>query len=320
MSRFAVTLFGADTPGIIATVTRELAGQGYNLEDCSSTTVGGHTAMVLMILGPTEAEPALAALLGSVVQNLDVKIHVAADTETEPAFGKRYAIAFHGADRPGLIGGVSEVFADHGVNVVDLKSSVIGDPDPMYLMRFEVEMPEQMFPVVETALAVTTEKLGIQITSLDPVPNRQIAASVQIKDVRLQNSFFQLDRTVSDEDLAAYQTGYFAEVNGVKEELLVIAVGFQLVRRLPEEAPSAATRATSLDLQPLKASALFHIDYSFRWTGSKLRSSDLQTFAEVNAVFNSWPYWRQLVQSMLPSMGVHKLIIPVFRFPFPSGY
>jgi glycine cleavage system transcriptional repressor len=318
MSRFAVTLFGPDAPGIIAAVTRELARQGYNLEDCSSTTVGGHTAMVLMVLGPAEAEPALVALLGSAVQNLDVEMHVAAASEARPAFGKRYAIAFHGADRPGLIGGVSEVFADHGVNVVDLKSSVIGDPDPMYLMRFEVEISEQMFPAVEAALAATTEKLGIQIASLDPVPTGQIATSVQIKDVRLLNSFFQLDRSVSDEDLAAYQTGYFAEVNAVKEKLLVIAVGFQLVRRPPEEAPTAVTTATSLDLQPLKASALFHIDYSFRWTDSKLRSSDLQTFAEVNAVFNSWPYWRQLVQSMLPSMGVHKLIIPVFRFPFPS--
>lgn len=318
MSRFAVTLFGADAPGIIAAVTRELARQGYNLEECSSTTVGGYTAMVLIVLGPAEAEPALVTLLGSAVQNLDVEMHVAAASEAKPTFGKRYAIAFHGADRPGLIGGVSEVFADHGVNVVDLKSSVTGDPDPMYLMRFEVEMPEQMFPAVETALVTTAKKLGIQIASLDPVPTGQIAASVQIKDVRLQNSFFQLDRAVSDEDLAAYQTGYFAEVNAAKEELLIIAVGFQLVRRLPEEAPTAVTTATSLDSQPLKASALFHVEYSFRWTDSKLRSGDLQTFAEVNAVFNSWPYWRQLVQSMLPSMGVHKLIIPVFRLPFPS--
>ena len=82
--------------------------------------------------------------------------------------------------------------------------------------------------------------------------------------------------------------------------------------------PTAVTTATSLDSQPLKASALFHIDYGFHWKDSKPGLSDLQNFAEVNAVFNSWPYWRQLVQSMLPSMGVHKLVIPVFRFPFPS--
>jgi glycine cleavage system transcriptional repressor len=318
MYRFAVTLFGADAPGIIAAVTRELARQGYNLEDCSSTTVRGHTAMVLMVLGPTEAESALTALLGSVVQNLNVEMHVAVASEAKPSFGKRYAIAFHGADQPGLISGVSEVFADHGVNVVDLKSSVIGEPDPMYLMRFEVEMPEPAFPAVEAALAAKAAKLGIQIVSLDPVATGQIAASVQIKDVRLQNSFFQLDRNVSDEDLTAYQTGYFAEVVAVQEKQLVIAVGFQLVLRLAEEAPTAVTTATSLDSQPLKASALFHIDYGFHWKDSKPGLSDLQNFAEVNAVFNSWPYWRQLVQSMLPSMGVHKLVIPVFRFPFPS--
>ena len=317
MSRFAVTLFGADAPGIIATVTRELARKGYSLEDCSATTVRGHTAMILMVLGPSEAEPALVKLLGTVVQNLNVDMHVTAAGEATPPGGKRYAITFHSADRPGLIGEVSEVFADHGVNVVDLESSVMGEPVPMYLMRFQVEIPEGVIEAVEAALTAKTEKLGIQIASLDPVLTGQIAASVQIKDVRLQNSFFQLDKMVRDEDLGYYRTGYFAEVKAMHQEQLVIAVGFQLVLRPPEQEPAALATATSLDSQPLKASALFHIDYSVRWGDSKPHPSDLQTFAEVNAVFNSWPYWRQLVHSTLPSMGVHKLVIPVFRLPLP---
>jgi glycine cleavage system transcriptional repressor len=318
MARFAVTLFGADAPGIVAKVTLELARQGYNLEDCSATTVRGHTAIVLMVLGPAEAEPALVAVLGAVVQDLNVEMHVTVARQATPPSGKRYAIAFHGADRPGLISEVSETFADHGVNVVDLKSSVVGEPDPMYLMRFEVDIPEGAIETVQAALITKTEKLDIQIASMDPVPTGQIAASVQIKDIRLQNSFFQLDKTVSDEDLGSYRTGYFAEVKAVQEERLVIAAGFQLVLRRPEDGPTAVATATSIDSQPLKASALYHIDYSFRWGDSKPQPSDLQTFAEVNAVFNSWPYWRQLVHSMLPSMGVHKLVIPVFRLPFPS--
>jgi glycine cleavage system transcriptional repressor len=319
MARFAVTLFGADAPGIAAKITLALARQGYNLEDCSATTVRGHSAMVLMVLGPAEAEPALATLLDSVARNLNVEIHVTAASEATPPPGKRYAIALHGADRPGLISGVSEVFADHGVNVVDLKSSVVGEAEPLYLMRFKADIPDGAVEAVQAALIATTEKLGIQIASLDPVPTGQIAASVQIKDVRLQSSFFQLDNVVSDEDLGSYCTGYFAEVKALQEEQLAVAVGFQLVLRPPGEAHAAVTPATSLDSQPLKASALFHIDYSFRWGDSKPQPSDLQTFADVNAVFNSWPYWRQLVHSMLPSMGVHKLVIPVFRIPFPSG-
>ena len=89
MSRFAVTLFGADAPGIIATVTRELARKGYSLEDCSATTVRGHTAMILMVLGPSEAEPALVKLLGTVVQNLNVDMHVTAAGEATPPGGNR---------------------------------------------------------------------------------------------------------------------------------------------------------------------------------------------------------------------------------------
>jgi glycine cleavage system transcriptional repressor len=38
MSRFAVSVFGRDRPGIVAAVTRVLADAGCNLEDTSMTS------------------------------------------------------------------------------------------------------------------------------------------------------------------------------------------------------------------------------------------------------------------------------------------
>jgi preprotein translocase subunit SecB len=40
---------------------------------------------------------------------------------------------------------------------------------------------------------------------------------------------------------------------------------------------------------------------------------DLRAFAELNGVFNAWPYWREYVQSMTTRMGLPPLVVPVFR-------
>ena len=38
-----------------------------------------------------------------------------------------------------------------------------------------------------------------------------------------------------------------------------------------------------------------------------------EAFAQVNAVFNAWPYWRELVQASLARMSMPALTVPVFR-------
>jgi preprotein translocase subunit SecB len=42
-------------------------------------------------------------------------------------------------------------------------------------------------------------------------------------------------------------------------------------------------------------------------------SEELEAFGEVNAVFNAWPYWRELVQASLARMSMPPLTMPVFR-------
>jgi glycine cleavage system transcriptional repressor len=315
MPRFTVFVFGQDQPGVAAAVARALADAGCNIEDSSLRILRGHVAMILVILSPPETTVvALQQRMASAARQLGLTLVVQpiSDEITEkPSLGKRYQIMFYGADRPGLVAGVSEVLSVHKVNIVDIGTWVMGEPDPMYLMRFVVEIPDGMVGRVEGDLRARTEELGIQVISLDPVP---AASSIQIKDVRLQNSFFQVQGLVTEEDLSSYQTGYLAEVKIEEEEQLTVEVDFQLIYRKREGATADTTNAAAAVTQPLKASASFSIDYALLWRDSK--SSDLQAFAKVNAIFNAWPYWRQLIHSMLPSMGIHKLIVPVFRLPW----
>ena len=44
-------------------------------------------------------------------------------------------------------------------------------------------------------------------------------------------------------------------------------------------------------------------------------SEELDAFGQVNAVFNAWPYWRELVQASLARMSMPPLMVPVFRLP-----
>ena len=47
-------------------------------------------------------------------------------------------------------------------------------------------------------------------------------------------------------------------------------------------------------------------------------AQELEAFGEVNAVFNAWPYWRELVQSSLARMLLPPLTLPVFRVVPPD--
>jgi glycine cleavage system transcriptional repressor len=74
-SPWRVTLHGADRPGLVAGVARELAGMGANITDLSCRLVGELYVMTLEVDAP--AEPALAA----VAERLGVTLHVMAADE-----------------------------------------------------------------------------------------------------------------------------------------------------------------------------------------------------------------------------------------------
>jgi glycine cleavage system transcriptional repressor len=166
--RFAVSVFGRDRPGIVAAVTRVLADAGCNLEDTSMTILRGHFAMMLVVSGPGELAPAdLEARLDPVAGRLDLQVNVRAVTDevtAAAAAGARFAAAVYGADRPGLVARVSEVLAAHQVNIVDLQTRVVGEPDPVYAMHFELEVPAGRAEAVEADLRAAAAELGVELS------------------------------------------------------------------------------------------------------------------------------------------------------------
>ena len=171
MARFAVSVFGRDRPGIVAAVTRVLADAGCNLEDTSMTILRGHFAMMLVVTGPAAVDAAdLEARLGPVGGRLDLQVSVRPVTDevtTAAGQGTRYVAAVYGADRPGLVASVSEALAAHQVNIVDLQTRVVGEPDPVYAMHFDLEVPAGCADQVAADLRAVAEALGVQ-ASFEP--------------------------------------------------------------------------------------------------------------------------------------------------------
>jgi glycine cleavage system transcriptional repressor len=168
MTRFAVSVFGRDRPGIVAAVTRVLADAGCNLEDTSMTILRGHFAMMLVVAGPAGAGAAgLAAGLDPVAGRLDLQVSVREVTDEVTAAaggGARYAAAVYGPDRPGLVARVSEALAAHQVNIVDLQTRVVGEADPVYAMHFDLEVPAARAGQVEADLRQVAEELEVQVS------------------------------------------------------------------------------------------------------------------------------------------------------------
>jgi glycine cleavage system transcriptional repressor len=122
-----------------------LVGHGCNLEDTSMSILRGHFAMMLVVAVPegVTAET-LDAALAPVAARLDLVLVVRAidDEVPESPDGSSWTVSVYGADRPGIVNQVASALAADGVNIVDLTTRVIGEPDrPVYAMFIDVTLP-----------------------------------------------------------------------------------------------------------------------------------------------------------------------------------
>ena len=66
----------------------------------------------------------------------------------------------------------------------------------------------------------------------------------------------------------------------------------------------------------LKIDATFLLLYHIK-SLEGLGDEDFRNFAELNGVYNAWPYWREFVQNITGRMELPTLTMPVFRIVSP---
>jgi glycine cleavage system transcriptional repressor len=162
MPSLAVTVIGRDRPGIIADVTAVVADLGGNLEDSSMTLLRGHFAWMLVAdLDVTPGE--LAARLAHLeADGLTVSVLPVADDEPYGS-AATYVLSVHGADRPGIVAGVTATVAKHGGNITDLSTRL--GPGGLYVLVAEVSLPADVDVVALGAqLAEAGRHLGVGVS------------------------------------------------------------------------------------------------------------------------------------------------------------
>jgi glycine cleavage system transcriptional repressor len=158
----AVTVLGHDRPGIIADVTGVLAELGGNLEDSSMTLLRGHFAWTLIAevdVEPHEVEQRLAHLTGG---GLVVSVLPVPGPETSSAAGTSWLLSVHGADRPGIVSGLTGVVAAAGGNITDLTTRL---GSGLYVLVAEVELPTDVdVDALSERITAAAERLGVRAT------------------------------------------------------------------------------------------------------------------------------------------------------------
>lgn len=64
--------------------------------------------------------------------------------------------------------------------------------------------------------------------------------------------------------------------------------------------------------------AMVEAEFQLRYSvpvGSSFQSNELRWFAELNGTLNSWPYWREMAQTVLGRAGLGSLTLPLWRAP-----
>lgn len=71
--------------------------------------------------------------------------------------------------------------------------------------------------------------------------------------------------------------------------------------------------ANGQDAPAVTMEATFELKYHVPADLEEVSKDELTAFAEVNAIFNAWPYWREYIQSTFVRMNLPPVVLPVFR-------
>jgi len=176
--RFALSALGVDQPGIVAAVSGALMELGCNLEDSTMSILQGHFAILLVVsAGPSVTVAELQAALEPEADLFDLIVSVRALHDPVPGaeaggdpqgsqLFEPWTISVHGADRTGIVHGITAALAEAGGNVVDLATHLVGGADaPMYVMTLRVTLPGGIeAPAAAARIRAAGDALGVHCT------------------------------------------------------------------------------------------------------------------------------------------------------------
>jgi glycine cleavage system transcriptional repressor len=145
---FAVTIIGKDCPGIVAGAAEVLYRLGCNIEDSSSTMLGGEFAMILIVshIRPF-SKTRLLEDFKSFGEEMQLSVFVRTLSKDEIRYeipsGEICMVSVYGSDQPGIVYRVTKELAARKINISDMNTRLIGTPEePLYVLMLEAVLPE----------------------------------------------------------------------------------------------------------------------------------------------------------------------------------
>lgn len=120
-----LTVTGPDRPGLVRSVSEEVADAGGDWLESRMATLAGTFAGVVLVAVPEERSAALARQLASLeAQGLRVSIEPAT-AEPAQAAGRVVQLELVGQDHPGIVRDVSRLLAGREVSVEELETDTL---------------------------------------------------------------------------------------------------------------------------------------------------------------------------------------------------
>ncbi len=170
--RFIMTAFGKDRPGIVADVTKILYENGCNLEDNTMTLLADEFTLILLF---SSKDSGVEELLLRECRRLEKEKEISAfmrplEKRQEVSKPRVVNSTLHveGLDQAGIVYRISQFLADHSVNIIDLKSTVMASPESgtaIYKMDIHIQVPVSLpLTVLEEGLAGVADELNVDIS------------------------------------------------------------------------------------------------------------------------------------------------------------
>jgi hypothetical protein len=136
----------------------------------------------------------------------------------------------------------------------------------------------------------------------DAFPGLMVSDRVELKDVRLLSSTCRQTPEATT-GKKTYNINYSAKVETDKKKGYVVVIPefhFEAFREVKTREPGVLIDASFILAYKIK-------DFK------GLTKKGFEQFANLNGIYNAWPYWREFVQNTIVRMGLLSLSIPVFR-------
>jgi len=181
MNKSVISVLGQDRPGIIAAVTATLFKLNCNIENINQTILQSEfSGIFIASIPPDLTSGELCSQLTEALAHLNLRVYVKSlehkEEDLKSVSCEPFIITTIGPDRKGLVAGITEVIAKHGVNVTNLKAIFKGGDNPAdNIMIYEVDIPNGIDQqILRMELTKRASELGLDIS----IQHRNIFMSI----------------------------------------------------------------------------------------------------------------------------------------------